>query len=31
VPRGLLDHARRAAAASPTLALLVDKATGEHR
>jgi ferredoxin len=31
VPRGLLDHARRAAAACPTLALLVGKATGEHR
>ncbi len=31
VPRGLLDHARRAAAACPTLALLVDKATSEHR
>ena len=31
VPRGLIDHARRAAAAGPTLALLVGKATGEHR
>ena len=26
VPRGLLDHAKRAAAACPTLALMVDKA-----
>jgi ferredoxin len=26
VPRGLVDHAKRAAAACPTLALLVDKA-----
>jgi ferredoxin len=31
VPRDLLDHARRAASACPTLALLVGKATGEHR
>ena len=31
VPRGLLDHARRAAAACPTLALIVDKVSGEHR
>lgn len=31
VPRGLLDHARRAAAACPTLALLVDKAADDHR
>jgi ferredoxin len=30
VPRGLVEHARRAAAACPVLALLVDKATGEH-
>ena len=28
VPHGLLDHARRAAAACPTLALLVAKAPG---
>jgi ferredoxin len=26
VPRGLADHAKRAAAACPTLALIVDKA-----
>jgi ferredoxin len=31
VPRGLLGHARRAAAACPRLALLVAKATGERR
>ena len=31
VPRGLLDHARRAAAACPTLALLVDKTADDHR
>jgi ferredoxin len=31
VPRGLLDHARRAASACPTLALLVDKTAAEHR
>jgi ferredoxin len=31
VPRGLLDHAKRAVAACPTLALLVDKAAGDHR
>jgi ferredoxin len=31
VPRGLVDHARRAAAACPTLALLVDKAASDHR
>lgn len=31
VPHGLLDHARRAAAACPKLALLVDKPTREHR
>ena len=30
VPPGLVEHAKRAAAACPTLALLVDKATGEH-
>jgi ferredoxin len=30
VPDGLVEHARRAAAACPTLALLVDKATGEQ-
>ena len=26
VPRGLADHAKRAAAACPTLALIIDKA-----
>ena len=31
VPRGLAEHAKRAAAACPTLALLVGKATGERR
>ena len=31
VPRHLVDHAKRAAAACPTLALLVDKVSGEHR
>jgi ferredoxin len=31
VQRGLLDHARRAAAACPTLALMMDKVSGEHR
>ena len=31
VPHRLAEHAKRAAAACPTLALLVDKATGEHR
>ena len=31
VPPGLVDHARRAAAACPTLALIVDKVSGEHR
>ena len=30
VPRGLVEHARRAAAACPVLALLVDKATSER-
>jgi len=30
VPRGLVEHARRAAAACPVLALLVDKAPSEH-
>jgi ferredoxin len=30
VPRGLVEHARRAAAACPVLALLVDKASGER-
>ena len=30
VPRGLVEHAKRAAAACPVLALLVDKATSEH-
>jgi ferredoxin len=29
VPTGLAEHAKRAAAACPTLALLVDKAAGE--
>jgi ferredoxin len=31
VPSGLLDHAKRAATACPTLALLVGKASGDHR
>ena len=31
VPRCLAEHAKRAAAACPTLALLVGKATGERR
>ena len=30
VPRGLVEHARSAAAACPVLALLVDKAPSEH-
>jgi ferredoxin len=30
VPRGLVEHAKRAAAACPVLALLVDKAPSEH-
>jgi ferredoxin len=30
VPRGLVEHARRAAAACPVLALLVDKTPSEH-
>ena len=30
VPRGLAEHAKRAAAACPTLALLVGKALSEH-
>jgi ferredoxin len=30
VPPGLTEHAKRAAAACPTLALLVGKATGER-
>ena len=31
VPRSLVDHARRAAQACPTLALLIDEAAGKHR
>ncbi len=31
VPRQLNDHARRAAAACPTLALLLEEETGRHR
>ena len=31
VPSHLVDHAKRAAAACPTLALMVDKVSGEHR
>ncbi len=31
VPRALVDHARRAAQACPTLALLIDEAAGKHR
>jgi ferredoxin len=30
VPRGLVEHAKRAAAACPTLALLVDRAAAER-
>jgi ferredoxin len=31
VPRGVLDHARRAVDACPTLALLMDEVSGKHR
>jgi ferredoxin len=31
VPRQLQEHARRAAAACPTLALLIEEASGKHR
>jgi ferredoxin len=31
VPRQLHEHARRAAAACPTLALLIEEASGKHR
>jgi ferredoxin len=31
VPRSLLNHARRAAQACPTLALLVEEKPGKHR
>jgi len=31
VPRPLLNHARRAAKACPTLALLIEEKTGKHR
>jgi ferredoxin len=31
VPRGVLDHARRAVDACPTLALLMDEVNGKHR
>lgn len=31
VPRGLHDHARRAVEACPTLALLMEEASGKHR
>ena len=31
VPSQLSDHARRAAAACPTLALLLEEASGRHR
>ena len=31
VPRPLADHARRAAQACPTLALLLEEAAGKHR
>ena len=31
IPRPLVDHARRAAQACPTLALLLDQTTGKHR
>ena len=31
VPRPLADHARRAAHACPTLALLIEEAVGRHR
>jgi len=31
VPRALAEHARRAAQACPTLALLIEDKTGKHR
>jgi ferredoxin len=31
VPRPLIDHARRAAQACPTLALLLEESVGKHR
>ena len=31
VPRGLVEHAKRAVATCPTLALLMDKTDGTHR
>jgi ferredoxin len=31
IPRPLVDHARRAAQACPTLALLLERKTGKHR
>jgi ferredoxin len=31
VPRGLLDHAKRAVEACPTLALLMDEVNSKHR
>jgi len=31
IPRSLLEHARRAAHACPTLALLIEAKTGKHR
>jgi ferredoxin len=31
VPRGVMDHAKRAVDACPTLALLMEKVTGSHR
>lgn len=31
VPRGVLDHARRAVDACPTLALLMEEVSGRHR
>jgi ferredoxin len=31
VPRGLVEHAKRAVTACPTLALLMDKTDGRHR
>jgi ferredoxin len=31
VPRPLVDHARRAVRACPTLALLLEQNTGKHR
>jgi len=31
IPRSLLDHARRAARACPTLALLIEEKAGKHR